>query len=89
MLDREQALASRGADVNDREGGRIGSVEEIYLDRETGEPEWVLVRTGWFGSQSIFVPLQGASLEDGVVVVPYDHVCGALRSGGRSALPCN
>jgi PRC-barrel domain len=30
----------RGAKVVDRDGDKIGKVDEIYLDRETEEPEW-------------------------------------------------
>ena len=32
-----------GRDVLDSGGERLGGVREIYLDRETGRPEWVLV----------------------------------------------
>src|SRR3954464_4503418 len=32
-----------GRDVLDSGGERLGGVREIYLDRETGRPQWVLV----------------------------------------------
>src|SRR3954465_14604815 len=32
-----------GRDVLDSSGERLGDVREIYLDRDTGLPEWVLV----------------------------------------------
>jgi uncharacterized protein (TIGR02271 family) len=54
----------RGADVIDASGDKVGTVEEIYLDQETDQPEWALVKTGMFGGKSSFVPLSGAS-EDG------------------------
>jgi uncharacterized protein (TIGR02271 family) len=51
----------RGRTVVDRDGEKIGKLDEIYLDRETDEPEWALVNTGLFGSKSSFVPLKGAA----------------------------
>src|SRR3954453_14099943 len=50
----------RGRTVVDRDGDKIGKREEIYLDQETGRPEWALVNTGLFGTRSTFVPLSGA-----------------------------
>src|SRR5688500_16423709 len=37
-----------GQDVYDESGEKIGSAAEVYLDDETGQPEWVTVRTGLF-----------------------------------------
>jgi uncharacterized protein (TIGR02271 family) len=56
----------------DRDGGRIGPVDAIYLDDQTGEPEWALVNTGLFGTKASFVPLAQATEADGDVRVPYD-----------------
>jgi uncharacterized protein (TIGR02271 family) len=50
----------RGRTVVDRDGDKIGKLDEIYLDQETGRPEWALVNTGLFGTRSTFVPLSGA-----------------------------
>ena len=36
----------------DREGNRIGSIDVIYLDDQTGQPEWALVSTGLFGTKA-------------------------------------
>jgi uncharacterized protein (TIGR02271 family) len=62
----------RGEEVVDRDGDKIGKVEEIYLDQQTGKPEWALVKTGLFGSASTFVPLSGATREDDALRVPYE-----------------
>ena len=43
MIDRSAVLQSRGSTVVGNDGQKIGSVEDIYLDRETGEPEWAMV----------------------------------------------
>jgi uncharacterized protein (TIGR02271 family) len=59
-----------GQDVYDESGDKIGSAAEVYLDDETGQPEWVTVRTGMFGTKESFVPLRDADLTDNGVRVP-------------------
>jgi uncharacterized protein (TIGR02271 family) len=59
-----------GQDVYDESGEKIGSAAEVYLDDETGEPEWVTVRTGLFGTKESFVPIRNADLTDDGVRVP-------------------
>ena len=71
-LDKDRLLAQRGQDLYDADGDKLGSVEEIYLDAQTGEPEWALVNTGLFGTKSTFVPLQGASEDGGTLRVRFD-----------------
>jgi len=61
-----------GHTLLDRDGSRIGSIDAIYLDDRTGEPEWALVNTGLFGTRSSFVPLAQATEAGGDVRVPYD-----------------
>jgi uncharacterized protein (TIGR02271 family) len=51
----------RGRTVVDSSGEKIGKLNEIYLDQQTGKPEWALVNTGLFGTKSSFVPLAGAA----------------------------
>jgi uncharacterized protein (TIGR02271 family) len=59
-----------GQDVYDQSGEKIGSAAEVYLDDETGQPEWVTVRTGLFGTKESFVPIRDADLTDDGVRVP-------------------
>src|SRR6476469_1996180 len=59
-----------GQDVYDESGDKIGSAAEVYLDDETGHPEWVTVRTGLFGTKESFVPIRNADLTDDGVRVP-------------------
>ncbi len=33
----------------DADGEKIGTIEDILLDRQTGEPAWAAVKTGLFG----------------------------------------
>src|SRR6476469_5486454 len=59
-----------GQDVYDEAGEKIGSASEVYLDDETGQPEWVTVRTGLFGTKESFVPIRDADLTSDGVRVP-------------------
>jgi hypothetical protein len=71
-IQKDRILQFRGQDLCDRDGSKIGSIEEIYLDTQTGEPEWALVHTGLFGSKHTFVPLRDASEGDGTLQVPFE-----------------
>jgi uncharacterized protein (TIGR02271 family) len=68
----ESVAQLRGAEVIDASGDKVGTVEEIYLDQESGQPEWALVKTGLFGSKSTFVPLSGAQPQDDTLRVQYE-----------------
>ena len=59
-------------DVISSSGDKIGSIGQIYVDDQTGEPTFVAVKTGLFGMSQSFAPLQGARVEDGDLVVNYD-----------------
>jgi uncharacterized protein (TIGR02271 family) len=52
--------------------GKLGTVGEVYLDDETGRPEWATVRTGMFGTKESFVPLAEADLSGSDLRLPYD-----------------
>ena len=60
------------ATVYDSDGDKVGKVDVVFEDISTGQPEWVAVRTGMFGSKSSFVPLAAARLEGDDLRVPYD-----------------
>jgi uncharacterized protein (TIGR02271 family) len=72
MPDIETISTWEGRTLLDRDGGRIGTIDAIYLDDRTGEPEWAVVNTGLFGTKSSFVPLAQATQTDQDVRVPYD-----------------
>jgi hypothetical protein len=59
-------------DVLSASGEKIGSVGQLYLDDQTGEPTFVTANTGLFGMSQSFVPLRGARVENGNVVVDFD-----------------
>ncbi len=52
--------------------GKLGTVGEVYLDDETGRPEWATVRTGLFGTKEAFVPLADATMSGDELRLPYD-----------------
>jgi uncharacterized protein (TIGR02271 family) len=71
MADASQVLEWRGQQLVDPEGGKLGKIEEIFLDADTNQPEWLAVKTGMFGSNLTFVPIAEAS-DQGGSVQPYD-----------------
>lgn len=56
----------------DENGDQIGTIHDIYVDDETRQPEWLAVKTGMFGKNVSFVPLEGASSDGDVLVTQYD-----------------
>ena len=56
----------------DPAGDKLGTIDAIYLDDETGQPEWALVYTGLFTAKAAFVPLAQAQDIGDSVQVPYD-----------------
>ncbi|MEU6733690.1 PRC-barrel domain-containing protein [Streptomyces physcomitrii] len=61
-----------GRKAFDRTGAKIGTVDEVYLDDATGEPEWAAIRTGLF-SHDVFVPLEPGELVEGALHLPFDR----------------
>jgi uncharacterized protein (TIGR02271 family) len=72
MPDIDTVRAWEGRTMVDRDGDRIGTIDAIYLDDHTGQPEWALVNTGLFGTKSSFVPLAQTTPTGGAIRVPYD-----------------
>ena len=62
----------RGQELLDNDGEKIGKIDEIYLDTDTDQPEWALVKTGLFGGKGTFVPLQQANPTADGVQVPFE-----------------
>ena len=71
MLNETQAREVVGATAHGSDGEKIGKVGQLYLDDQTGQPEFVTVNTGFFGTSESFVPVEGAKLEGGRLTVPY------------------
>ena len=71
-LTTEQLTSVANGNVVDNDGDKIGSIGQVYLDDQTGEPNWVTAKTGLFGTAESFVPLSGASISGSDIVVAYD-----------------
>src|SRR4051812_47075722 len=65
-------LSWRGRALVDADGDKIGTIEDIYLDAETSEPEWAVVTTGLFGTKQSFVPIGDASSTGDGIRVPFE-----------------
>src|SRR5215208_403155 len=72
MPDVETVRSWQGATMVDRDGDRVGTIDAIYVDDQSGQPEWALVNTGLFGTKSTFVPLAQANPSGDDVQVPYE-----------------
>jgi len=72
MINRSDVEKIMGADVYGPDGSKIGSAGQVYLDDQTGSPEWISVRTGLFGTKESFVPLNEASFSGDRVDVPFN-----------------
>ena len=63
----------QGKTVLDAQGSKIGSIEDVYFDEQTGVPEWALVNTGMFGLKHTFVPITEAQATRGdTITVNWD-----------------
>lgn len=71
MITKEQIPDVMGHNAYDLSHKKIGRVEHIYFDTQTGQPEWLTIRTGLFGTRETFVPLSTAEIEGDEVVVPF------------------
>jgi uncharacterized protein (TIGR02271 family) len=71
MLGTEQVGSLQGATLVGSDGEKLGSIDDIYVDEDTGKPEFALVKTGLFGTGSRFVPLQQAQMEGDEVHVNF------------------
>src|SRR5829696_2210419 len=61
----------RGRQLVDADGDKVGTVEELFRDEDTDQPEWAAVRTGLFGTKLSFVPIQNAEPTGESVRVPF------------------
>lgn len=71
MITREQIPTVLDHPVFDDGGNKIGEAAHVFLDDATGRPEWVTVKTGWFGSSESFVPIRDASMVADHIEVPF------------------
>jgi hypothetical protein len=51
-----------GGNVVTPSGDKIGSIGQIYLDDQTGEPSFVAANTGLLGMSQSLIPLRDATI---------------------------
>jgi hypothetical protein len=68
-------MTSRGVSFHPSPGGQfsavVDTIEAIYLDKVTSQPEWALLEVGATGPARTFVPLVSAGEEGDTVRVPF------------------
>ncbi|WP_328498124.1 PRC and DUF2382 domain-containing protein [Streptomyces sp. NBC_00414] len=71
MITQEQIPAVLEHPVYDAEGNKIGDASHVFFDDATGQPEWVSIKTGLFGTSESFVPIREAVMVEDHLEVPY------------------
>src|SRR5215217_9402218 len=71
MIDQDQVQRVIGRDAYGSDGEKIGRVGQVFLDDQTGRPDFATVNTGLFGMSESFVPLTEATLTDAGLSVPF------------------
>ncbi len=51
-----------GKTLVDRDGEKIGALQDVYVDVETDDPQFATVKEGFLGRHLTFVPLQGVEV---------------------------
>jgi len=63
---------SLGRKVVDPQGDKIGTIGQVYLNDQTGQPDWITVNTCLFGMKENFAPLSGSTFSGDELVLPFD-----------------
>ncbi|MGY2067852.1 PRC and DUF2382 domain-containing protein [Blastococcus sp. SYSU DS0619] len=89
MLSEREVAAAIGSTAYGDGGDKLGTVEHFFVDDRTGEPTWVAVTTGLFGTRHSIVPAGQAAWDDGRLHLPVsaDAVKSAPSVGGNHLDP--
>jgi PRC-barrel domain len=69
MVEVDNIADWKGKDLIDRDGERIGKLEDVYVDTASDRPIFVTVKEGFVSKHLTFVPLSGAAASpDGLQV---------------------
>ena len=60
MTTTEDLQNMQGRTAVDIEGAKLGKIGQVYVDDQTGQPLWVTIATGMFGTKESFAPLYGS-----------------------------
>ena len=61
MADVENLSEWRGKELIDRDGEKIGKMQDVYVDTDTDEPVFGSLKEGLLSKHLTFVPLRGAT----------------------------
>jgi hypothetical protein len=65
MTTTEELQNMEGQTAVDMNGAKLGKIGQIYVDDQTGQPLWVTISTGMFGTKQSFAPLYGSRSDGG------------------------
>ncbi|WP_432941584.1 DUF2382 domain-containing protein [Kribbella sp. CA-253562] len=71
MITKDQVQELIGREAYGSDGDKIGKLGQVYLDDQTGQPEFATVNTGLFGMSESFVPLADASVSGDGLSLPF------------------
>jgi hypothetical protein len=71
IMDDIRRVWRSGSRVYDANGDHIGTIDEVYLDHGTSQPEWVGVVAGLLGTRYLLVPVGNASEYRDGLQVPF------------------
>lgn len=81
MIDSSNVNSVFDAKVVDSDGAKVGTVKQIYVDKDRGQPLFASVATGLFGTSESFVPLRDAVFDGDELHVRYDK--GRIKDAPR------
>ncbi|WP_346620864.1 PRC and DUF2382 domain-containing protein [Blastococcus montanus] len=70
MLSEREVSDAIGATAYGADGDKLGTVDHFFVDDRTGEPTWVAVTTGLFGTRHSVAPAREATWADGTLRLP-------------------
>jgi uncharacterized protein (TIGR02271 family) len=65
MTTTDELQNMEGQTAVDVNGAKLGKIGQIYVDDQTGQPLWVTITTGMFGTKQSFAPLYGSRPDGG------------------------
>jgi uncharacterized protein (TIGR02271 family) len=71
MTQMTQAYDWQGREIVDADGEKVGTIDALFRDEDTEQPEWAVVKTGLFGTKLSFVPIESARPSGEAVRVPF------------------
>ena len=72
MLNENEARQAIGSTAYSSNGDKIGKVGQLFLDDQTGRPEFITVNTGLFGTNETYIPVSDATFSGDRLTVPFD-----------------